>query len=105
MSVVKTTSCDHFFSSKHFSRAPWAGSELTLARDGGGVQGHRLGLRLLPVDLLVAVEAVHLVVGSVGEVPWIHLMFAFGAGEAFPVIASRLSNLLLGFEDFACASR
>jgi hypothetical protein len=39
---------------------PGAGAQLPVPVDGGGVQWHGLGPRLLPVDLLIAVEAVHL---------------------------------------------
>ena len=60
------------------------------------------------MDQLVAVDAVdldrrimlnekccHLVVRSVGKVGWIHLVFALSAGEALPVVASWLRDLLL----------
>ena len=47
----------------------------------------------------------HLVVGSVGKVGWIHLVFALGAGETLPVVAPWLRNLLLGLKHFSRASR
>ena len=37
----------------------------------------------------------HLVVRSVGKVGRVHLVFALGAREALPVVASWLRNLLL----------
>ena len=48
---------------------PRTGSKISLSLDGGGVEGHRLCLGLLAVDLLIAEEAVDLVVGPVGEAP------------------------------------
>ena len=41
----------------------------------------------------------HLVVGSVGKVGWIHLVFALGAGETLPVVAPWLRNLLLSLKN------
>ena len=88
-----------------------ASSQLCLAHDGGRVQRHRLCLSLLPMDQLVAVDAVdldrrmildekhcHLVVGSVGKVCWVHLVFALSAGETLPVVAPWLRNLLLSLK-------
>ena len=55
-----TVSEEHQCQGKHLSRASWAGSQLGLPHDGGGVQRHRLCLRLLSMDQLVAVDAVDL---------------------------------------------
>ena len=102
--MVVTTGCHHLLGAEDLAAAPGAGAQLCLAHDGSGVQGHRLGLGLLPVDQLIAVHAVDLVVRPVSEVGRVHLVLALDAGEAPPVVAAWLGDLLLGLEDPACAA-
>ena len=53
----------------------------------------------------VTVEAVDLVVGSVGEVAGVELVFAVVAGEALLVVEGALRNLLLSLEHAPAAPR
>ena len=82
VAVIVTASSHHLLCSEHFPPAPGAGSQGAVARDGGRVQRHRLGLGFLPVTNLVAVETVD-VIRSIGEVSCVKLVFTLSAGETF----------------------
>ena len=60
VAMVVSAGRHHLLCGEHLPRAAWAGAQLRLPHDGGRVQRHRLCLRLLPMDQLVAVDAVDL---------------------------------------------
>ena len=82
VAVIVTAGGHHLLCSEHFPPAPRAGSQGAVARYGGRVQRHRLGLGFLPVTDLVAVEAVD-VLRAIGKVRGVQLVFALSTGETF----------------------
>ena len=82
VAVIVTAGRHHLLCSEHFPPAPRAGSQGAVARYGGRVQRHRLGLGFLPVTNLVAVETVD-VIRAIGKVSGVQLVFALSTGETF----------------------
>ena len=82
VAVIVTAGSHHLLCGEHFPPAPGAGSQGAVARDGGRVQRHRLGLGFLPVTNLVAVETVD-VIRAIGEISGVKLVFALSTGETF----------------------
>ena len=120
--MIVPTGGHHFLCSEHLPEAPGAGAQGPVPGDGGGVQRHGLGLGLLAVEDLVAVEAVD-VIRTIGKVGVVQLVLALSASEALLVVTScnstsvpshsrvtrslltRFSDHLLRLEDLAITAR
>ena len=79
-------------------RLKWCPEESTLSwlsfQTGARSNGRSRSKRVFGIEEDIEVYQ-HLVVRAVGKVGWIHLVFALSAGEALPVVAPWLRDLLL----------
>ena len=80
--------CPHLLNVMKMFTLPWTASKVSVPCDGCCIKRHGLGLGSLAVNILVTVDAVDLVIRTIGEVCWIHLMTTRVAGETLPVITA-----------------